>query len=135
MRLVAFVQGGGPDECQDPRMSHYQGSCHCGDVRFEVDLEPGALMSCNCSLCSRAGWLLSFVSADAFTLVSGEDALTDYQFGRAHLHHPFCKRCGVRPYAFGAGPDGETTFGVNVRCIPELDHGALPIEAYDGASL
>ena len=57
----------------------YTGSCHCGSVRFEVTTGLENVMSCNCSICSRSGYLLSFVPVEQFTLLAGEDQLTDYQ--------------------------------------------------------
>lgn len=33
----------------------YTGSCHCGNIRFEVDGELGSALACNCSICARKG--------------------------------------------------------------------------------
>ena len=42
----------------------YTGSCHCGAVTFTVAADaPTEAMSCNCSHCSRKGFLLTFVPA------------------------------------------------------------------------
>ena len=114
----------------------YEGSCHCGAVRYRATMAPPAkAMSCNCSICSRAGWLLAFVPASAFELVSGEGALADYQFGKKHLHHQFCKTCGVRSFSRGADEKGNEMIAVNLRCVPEVDLDALEIQKFDGASL
>lgn len=117
-------------------MPTYSGSCHCGAVRFtaEADLTK-PVMSCNCSMCGRAGWLLTFVPAAAFTLEAGADSLTDYQFHKRHLHHTFCKVCGVRAFSSGVAPDGGETFGVNVRCLDGVDPSALEVTAFDGKAL
>jgi hypothetical protein len=114
----------------------YRGSCHCGAITYDVAMAPPAkAFACNCSICGRAGWLLAFVPATAFTLVTGADASTDYQFGKKHLHHPFCRTCGVRSYGHGAGPDGVEMVAINLRCLAGLDAVALPVEQFDGASL
>jgi hypothetical protein len=114
----------------------FQGSCHCGAVRFEVRMPPpDKAYACNCSICSRAGWLLSFVEGDAFKLLQGEASLTDYQFGKRQLHHTFCRVCGVRPFSRGTGEGGVPTTAVNLRCLQGLDWARLPIESFDGASL
>ena len=114
----------------------YEGSCHCGAVRYEVEMDaPTKAYACNCSICSRAGWLLGFAPRAAFQLVSGEDAMTDYQFGKKATHHPFCKTCGVRAFSHGRGPDGSETVAVNLRCLAGFDPTGLAIEAFDGASL
>src|ERR1700753_489673 len=78
----------------------YQGSCHCGNVRYSVDADlSGEMLTCNCSICQRTGSALAFVPAPQFKLERGDDALTDYQFGKKRIHHLFCKTCGIRSFA------------------------------------
>ena len=114
----------------------YEGSCHCGAVKFEVTMAPPEkVFDCNCSLCGRTGWLLAFVPAETFRLLAGEDATRDYQFAKKKLHHPFCTTCGVRAFSRGAGHDGKETVAVNLRCIPGLDLGGVPVQHFDGAAL
>lgn len=114
----------------------YEGSCHCGAVRFQVSMPPPEkAWACNCSICSRSGWLIAMVGADAFHLVSGADALTDYQFGKKRVHHVFCRTCGVRSFSRGVGEDGKLVVAVNLRCLAGLDVAKLPVETFDGASL
>ena len=114
----------------------YSGACHCGKVKFEVKMAPPEkAYACNCSICSRGGWLLAFVPDDAFRLVSGADELTDYQFGKKNLHHEFCRTCGVRSFSHGPGKDGKVMRAVNLRCVAGLDATKLPVESFDGASL
>jgi hypothetical protein len=114
----------------------FAGGCHCGQVRFEVELDPSRpVISCNCSMCRRMGSLLAFVSPDSFTLRSGQDALTDYQFNQKVIHHLFCSRCGIRSFARGVAPDGTERVAVNVRCIEDLELAKLQIQTFDGRSL
>ncbi len=113
----------------------YAGSCHCGKVRFEATTELSKVISCNCSMCARSGYLLTFVAEDKFKLLSGEGELSDYQFHKRVIHHVFCRNCGVRSFARGAGPDGKTTYAVNVRCLEGVDVDALAITKVDGRSL
>src|SRR5688572_4938554 len=87
------------DDMPEPKT--YTGSCHCGNVRFEVSADLSTVNACNCSMCSRAGYLLAFVPAAQFKLLAGEDAQSDYQFNKKVIHHLFCKTCGVR--SFGRG--------------------------------
>jgi hypothetical protein len=111
------------------------GSCHCGAVRYEGMFEPPAkAIACNCSICSRAGWLLTFVPQTAFRLITGEDALSDYQFGTKKSHHPFCKTCGVRAFSRGTDETGKGRVAVNLRCVAGIDATKLPVEVIDGAS-
>lgn len=116
-------------------MTTVHGGCHCGAVRFEVELELGPVMSCNCSICSKEGWLLAFVPEAAFTLQQGQDALRDYQFGKHHIHHQFCTTCGIRSFSWGAAEDGSKMVSINVRCLDGVDVASLPVQRYDGASL
>ncbi len=114
---------------------HHTGSCHCGAVKFEIVADIEGLMECNCSICSRAGWRLAFVPEPAFVLLQGDDALQDYQFGKQHTHHVFCRSCGVRPFSWGPGEDGTKMYAVNTRCLEGLEPRELPVQQFDGASL
>ena len=97
-------------------MIKHLGGCHCGRVRFEV-LAPEALevSECNCSMCSRSGYLHLFVPADRFKLLSGDDVLSTYVFNTKTAKHLFCSLCGIKSfYVPRSHPDG---FSVNVRCL------------------
>jgi hypothetical protein len=113
----------------------YTGGCHCGKVRYAVTLSLGEVMSCNCSMCSRKGGLLTFTGTEQFELLSGKDAVTDYQFNTMNIHHLFCSTCGVTSYTTGTGPGGKTMYAVNVRCLDDVDLSALPVKHFDGKSL
>jgi len=113
----------------------YTGSCHCGKVRYEVTATLDTLMQCNCSICSRSGYLMSFVQADSFKLLSGEDATTDYLFNKQQIHHLFCSTCGVRSYGWGMNKQGAKMYMLNVRCLEGVDPDAFPIKKVDGRSL
>lgn len=112
----------------------YSGSCHCGAVKFEVKTDLGKVMQCNCSMCSRAGYLLAFVPASQFKLLSGEGAMTDYLFNKKHIHHVFCSTCGVRSYAHSKAPDGSDMRAVNVRCLEGVEPDTLTLTKFDGRS-
>lgn len=111
-----------------------QGGCQCGKVRYQVTVDLSQpVISCNCSMCGRSGTLLTFVPADRFQLLAGEDALTDYKFNKHVINHLFCKTCGIKSFARGKGPDGPTV-AVNVRCLDDIDLDRLTIKPYDGKS-
>ena len=94
----------------------YQGSCHCRAVTFEVEApEKVEVEDCNCSICSKAGFLHLIVPKKDFTLLSGKNALTTYTFNTGVAKHSFCKHCGIKPfYIPRSNPDG---VDVNVRCL------------------
>lgn len=112
------------------------GGCHCGAVRYHVDIDMTATaVTCNCSICGRAGTILSFVPAAKFTLEKGEDALVSYQFNKKHIDHLFCRTCGIKSFARGKARDGGDMVAVNLRCIDDVDVSKLETTAFDGKSL
>jgi hypothetical protein len=104
----------------------YRGSCHCGAVRFEADMDLSqGTFRCNCSICFKTrAWLAGVPAAD-FRLLSGEDRLRDYQFGKKNLHHPFCTQCGVRPFSRGEDAKGNPTVAVRVNCLDGVEDTVL----------
>jgi hypothetical protein len=113
----------------------YTGGCHCGAVRYQAVLNlSGPVLSCNCSMCGRAGTLLTFVPAAQFTLLSGDDSLTNYFFNKHAIHHLFCKVCGIKSFARGKRPDGAEMVAINARCLDDVDVSQLTIQSIDGKS-
>lgn len=115
----------------------YHGSCHCGAVRFECELDLAEGTSkCNCSICTKTRFWKAIVRADAFRLLRGEEALTDYQFGHNAIHHFFCSRCGVKPFGSGEMEAlGGRFYAVNVVCLNEATEEELaeaPVVYEDG---
>ncbi len=102
----------------DAPLIKHTGGCHCGSVRFEV-LAPARpeVFDCNCSMCSKSGYLHLIVPADRFRLLSGGDALATYTFNTHTAKHLFCKVCGIKSYYVPRShPDG---FSVNAHCLDE----------------
>lgn len=115
-------------------MTKHTGGCHCGRVRYEVEADIDEVMSCNCSMCQKRGTLLTFVPEQQFTLLSGGDDLTDYQFNKKIIHHLFCSTCGIGSFARGVAPDGSEMVAINARCLDDIDLGALTVKSVDGRS-
>ncbi len=88
----------------------YAGSCHCGAVRFEADIDLAEETSrCNCSICTKARFWKVIVMPDAFRLLSGEDLLAEYRFGSRSIRHRFCRGCGIKPRRSPIRTAGMTT--------------------------
>ncbi len=113
-------------------MKEYTGGCHCGAVVFNVTADIEKVMECNCSHCARKGFLLTFIPTEQFTLVRGEENLTEYRFNKKHIAHLFCKTCGVQSFGRGKNSEGKEMIALNVRCIPDIDPHTITIEQIDG---
>lgn len=113
----------------------YKGSCHCGKVAFEVEGELKEVADCNCSICSRKGALMWFIAGDQFRLLTPEENLKSYTFGKRHIQHQFCSECGIHPFGRGTAPNGQAMMAINARCLEDVDLSVLPVKHYDGRSL
>ena len=105
----------------------YTGSCHCGAVRYEVDLDLSeGTIKCNCSICSKARSWLAAVPPTAVRLLAGGGDLSEYRFNKRRIHHLFCKHCGVRPFAWGeeSTPRGRF-YAVNIACLDDASDEEL----------
>lgn len=114
----------------------YSGGCQCGKVRYEVQMEIGEVLACNCSRCGRLGSLLAFAPAAQFELLSDDAALTTFEFNNHRIRHQFCSTCGIQSFAIGTHPKtGAKMAAINVRCLDGVDVDALKVKRVDGRSL
>lgn len=113
-------------------MTVYEGSCHCGAVTYEVTAgDHLEVEDCNCSVCTKGGYLHLIVPARDFKLTGGEEWLTSYRFNSEVAHHRFCKVCGVKPfYIPRSNPDG---VDVNVRTI-DTPIARMTVNPFDGGN-
>lgn len=109
----------------------HRGGCHCGRVRFEVRAPARIQVNqCNCSICSKTGYLHMVVPKERFTLLSGEDVLTTYTFNTGKARHLFCAVCGIKSfYVPRSHPEG---YSVNARCLDEGTVEAMTVGQTDG---
>jgi hypothetical protein len=114
----------------------YHGSCHCGAVRFEADLDlVQPTYRCNCSICRRTRFWPAVAREGAFRLTAGEGELTKYLFNTRKNEHYFCRHCGVRAFGIGTETPIGKMFGVNLGCLEDVDDetlSRLPITYVDG---
>ncbi|KAI9147794.1 glutathione-dependent formaldehyde-activating enzyme [Paramyrothecium foliicola] len=116
-----------------PRQTR-SGSCHCGAFAYEFEApEIKSVTDCNCSICTKKGYLWAFVGEnDKLTIVKGDDgALKDYTFGQSQaMVHKFCPTCGTAVMAT-IGPSK----AINVHSIQDIDSWSLEKNFYDGAAI
>ena len=107
------------------------GSCHCGAIRYEVNAPADIEVDdCNCSICSRSGYLHLIVPKSHFRLLQGKDNLSTYTFDTHEAKHLFCKMCGIKSfYIPRSHPDG---ISVNARCLEEGTVNSMKITPFDG---
>ena len=111
-------------------MPAYEGGCHCGRVRFRVTASLDRVSECNCSMCTKKGFLHLIVAPEQFELVSGADVLTTYEFNTKVAKHRFCRLCGV--HAFYTPRSDPDKIDVNVRCLDGVDLSSLAVSPFDG---
>jgi hypothetical protein len=111
-------------------MKTMQGGCHCGRVRFRVTADLDKVTVCNCSICTKKGFLHLIVPPEQFELLSGKNNLATYQFNTGVAKHTFCKTCGIHPfYVPRSDPD---KIDINARCIDDVDLDGLTVNFFDG---
>ncbi|ORY18805.1 Mss4-like protein [Clohesyomyces aquaticus] len=125
-----------------PEFETYHGTCHCGAVQYSATLNPPlpkqkVIVQCNCSICSRNGYLLVYPLRKQLHMKSGEDALKTYTYGRAE--HKFCGTCGSSMFVYfdtqatkaelGKIPD---IFSLNIKMLKNVNFDELEFKKYDG---
>ena len=119
----------------DPNISHANGACHCGTVKFRVKLTDGLQTArrCTCSYCSMRGAVAVSAELDGIEILSGADALSTYQFNTGAAKHYFCSKCGI--YTHHQRRSNQNQYGVNVAClegVSPFDFAEVPV--YDGVN-
>jgi hypothetical protein len=111
-------------------MAIYEGGCHCGAVRFRVTGTLDDVSDCNCSMCTKKGFLHWIVAPEQFTLLAGAEAIATYQFNTKVARHTFCRHCGI--HAFYTPRSDPDKVDVNARCLDGIDPATLRVRTFDG---
>jgi len=114
----------------------YQGSCHCGTVRFEAELDLAqSTYRCNCSICRRTRFWAAVARPAGFRLLAGEAEMTPYLFNSRKNQHHFCRHCGVRAFGVGTETPIGKMYGINLGCVENVtdeELSVVPITYVDG---
>jgi len=118
----------------------YKAHCHCGAVRFNVTLKypfpKYTVNQCNCSICTKNGYLLVYPLREDLEFTQGEDNLTSYYFATKNKAHRFCKTCGgsilIDPKDVPEDNSMKNIFAVNVRNFVDVDLDKMTYTHFDG---
>jgi hypothetical protein len=114
-------------------MTTYQGSCHCGAVKFEATLDLPFATRCNCSICTKTMWTAAHCKPAQFTLIAGAAELSGYAWGMKVATRYFCKHCGVQCYGAGSLEElGGEFVSININALDGVDPHALALRHWDG---
>src|ERR1700759_1348132 len=113
--MLRQAQHEGNESTAMPDTQKIEGSCHCGQVRWRFDGDPGPVTACNCSVCRRYGVLWAYDYVDGRIAVEGETSV--YSWGDRDIGFHFCPQCGNIAYWRGIklSKDGRRRIAVNVR--------------------
>jgi hypothetical protein len=114
-------------------MTTHTGSCHCGGVQFETEVEFTGAFRCNCSFCVRRGAIIKKVPAENFRVIKGEENLSSYG-ERDFATHFFCKKCGIQMFSRIIRAE-ESSVGVSLACLTDVDLDSIAPKLFDGANL
>ena len=115
---------------QTPALKMHTGRCHCGAVRFSVEIDASKGTQCNCTICRRVNQVGASVKPAAFQLLQGKESLTTYA-NRIGARY-FCKVCGIESFAYGQMPDGKPMAAINANCLDGVEPRKLESHHHNG---
>ncbi|KZP15368.1 hypothetical protein FIBSPDRAFT_750286 [Athelia psychrophila] len=132
----------------DSELVAYKANCHCSAVTLTVRLPPLStleLSNCNCSICTRNGYIMVYPTPENVEYHTGADNLTEFRFASENgVHrlvtysfathkaaHKFCRSCGSSICVDRSG-FGTIDYGMNVRMFKEIDLKGLKCTSFDG---
>ena len=122
-----------PETSKQTGLALHAGACHCGAVRYQVELDPSQGARCNCSICNKVSQLGALVKPAAFQLLDGKDSITEYTWRNETAQRSFCKRCGI--HLFGTGHLAELGgdfVSINLNTLDDVDPLDVKVIYWDG---
>ncbi|KAI4232738.1 MAG: hypothetical protein LQ349_004816 [Xanthoria aureola] len=117
------------------RCRQYYGNCHCARIKFKTllpSLDEHEVQVCNCSICSRNGYLHVYVAREEIEWLKGENSMKGYYFGGKQAEHKFCPNCGSSISVDPHGAFGPDWVSINVRMLQDVDLEKMKIKTFDG---
>jgi hypothetical protein len=102
-------------------------SCHCGEIRLEVNADLREVIECNCSTCGKSGYLSWYVPTDSVRLATPNTGMSSYFWRFATEGFHFCNNCGIATHR-----TWNDRISVNARCIDDVDVFKLETRRVDG---
>ncbi|MEJ2176802.1 MAG: GFA family protein [Gammaproteobacteria bacterium] len=101
------------------------GSCHCGAVKYEAELDAKAVGLCHCTDCqtlsASAFRSIGVVQSGDFRLLSGTPKIYVKTGDSGNKRRQaFCENCGSAIYASSAGDDPKT-YNIRVGTVRQRD--------------
>ena len=109
------------------------GSCHCGNIKFELLITPTHLCECNCSVCRRLGALWVHAENTEINIINKSDKISDYVWGDKSLAFCTCAVCGCTTHWKSLNPETNSRMAVNLRMTDPEECVGIPIRHFDGA--
>ncbi|HEY4180502.1 MAG TPA: GFA family protein [Kofleriaceae bacterium] len=109
----------------------HTGSCHCGNVKFQVEIDPAKGTMCNCRICTKIGNRSGMVKPAAFKELTPPSQHAEYpnQIGK----RVFCPTCGVHTFGFGSLPElGGDFVSINLNALDGIDAYKVELMHWDG---
>ena len=99
------------------------GSCHCGQVTYEAEIDPATVSLCNCTDCQMltgSGFRVSLPApAATYRLLSGTPKVyVKTADSGTRRRHSFCPSCGT-PVSATADSDAPPSYSLRVGCLRE----------------
>ncbi|KAL8723052.1 MAG: hypothetical protein Q9225_000594 [Loekoesia sp. 1 TL-2023] len=120
---------------ETPEKKWYNGNCHCAAIKFKAlipSLDEHVVRTCNCSICSRNGYMHVYLPRKDVVYLRGEDSIRGYYFNEKRVEHKFCPNCGSSVGIDPHGNYGTSFVSVNVRMLQDVELDQLKIETFDG---
>lgn len=111
-------------------------SCHCGQVRIEIDEQPAYVNECNCSLCCKSGARWAYFKPAEVRVAGATRGYrrTDKADPSAEVH--FCGDCGTTTHFVltesAIARFGDALTGINMRLADERDLAGIELRYPDG---